>query len=233
MTDNKGLYFISIIERALDSNDPASALKGAFKKITELGRNREYQQGFLQFQAFLRSCIKAYLSGAPDREQSIHQALYRLLHDLATDSFEGAKVDQAALIQFFQRNDRWRTEYERLKTELTDLQAPSPPIQIEILKDGRLIESFDAAEIPIEIKDIEPGHYTTRLSTGRILWEGLLREQHLLWLQTHGDEDLRLAAGTEDQEAEPTISELLIKGELRLEVLPGLKSGKIRIDHGR
>lgn len=232
MTDNKGLYFISIIERALDNNDPASALMEAFKRITELGRNREYQEGFLQFQAFLKSCIEAYLAGAPGRDQSIRQALYRLLHDLTTDSFEGSRVELTALIQIFQRNDRWRTEYERLKTEQTDFPASSPPIQIEVLKDGRLIVSFDSTEIPIEIRDIEPEYYTIRLSTGRILWEGQLWEQHLLWLQTHGDEDLRLAAGTEDQVVRPTISEPLIGGELRLEVLPGLKSGKIRIDHG-
>ena len=46
MSDSKRLYFIPIIDGALGSDSPELALAEAFKKIYELGMNKEYKRDF-------------------------------------------------------------------------------------------------------------------------------------------------------------------------------------------
>ena len=105
---------------------------------------------------------------------------------------------------------------------------------IEVLKDGEPIASFAVTEVPIKLMNIDPGQYTIRLSTGRVLWEDQLLKKHLIWLDAYGDEDLPMAAKTEeDAAARPTVSDPLMGGELTMDVIPGLKSGEIRFNHGK
>lgn len=233
MNDNNGLYFISLIERALDSKDPDSALMEAFKKIGELGLSREYQEGFLQFQAFLKASIEAYLEGSPDREQSIRQTIYLLLYELTTDSFEGVLEERTALIETFMNDDQWRAEYGKIKSGLANIFENPPSIKIEVLKDDKSIASHDLSELPIHLKNIEPGQYTIRLSNGRVLWEGQLLKKDLIWADAYADEDLPMAARTEDLGSKPSVSETLLGGELTMEVIPGLNRGGIHLSYGK
>ena len=75
MTD--ALYFITLIANALKQANPKEALKGAFKTIETLGRQPQYQQGYVQFQRFMEECggasmalvdLAEHMSGAPPTE---------------------------------------------------------------------------------------------------------------------------------------------------------------------
>ena len=235
MSDSKRLYFIPIIEDALGSDNPELALMGAFKKIHDRGIIQEYKEGFAQFRLFMSKIVEAYVENSPDHEQLIREDIHSLINDLVMDSFAGSEEEKKALIEAFARNDKWRTEYTRMKSELVDFMEIPPPMGIEVLKDGEPIASFTVTEVPINLMNIDPGQYTIRLSTGRVLWEDQLLKQHLIWLDAYGDEDLPMAAKTEenDNAARPTVSDPLMGGELIMVVIPGLKSGEIRFNHGK
>ena len=235
MSDSTRLYFMPLIDEALGSDDPKLALMEAFKKIHDRGITPEYKEGFAQFRLFMGKIVEAYVENSPDREQLIREDIYSLISDLVTDSFEGSEDEKKALIESFARNDEWRTEYERMKSELADFMETPPQMGIEVLKDGKPIASFAVTEVPIKLMNIDPGQYTIRLSTGMVLWEDQLLKKHLIWLDAYGDEDLRMAAKTEkdDDAARPTVSDPLMGGELTMEVIPGLKSGEIRFNHGK
>lgn len=231
MTDRKKLYFLPLIDEALGSHDSARALKEAFKKIHELGMTKEYKEGFLQFQAFMKTIVESHISDSSEREQTIRDAIYRLLYDLVTDSYDGFDKEKNALIESFTKNENWRSEYERIKTELTDFMEPHPQMGIEVMKDGEMIASFAATAVPINLMNVEPGQYTVRLSNGRVLWEGELTRKHLLLMDAYEDKDLDMAAKTGD-EVEPTKSESLLAGELVMKVFLGLESGEIHFGRG-
>jgi hypothetical protein len=233
MSDSKRLYFIPIIDGALGSKNPESALIKAFIRIRELGMNPDYNKGFAQFRIFIEKIVKAYVKAFPDRERLIREDIHGLINDLVTNSYEGPGGDKEALIEAFCNNDKWRAEYEHIKSELEDFLAPVPPLAIEVLKDGQMITSLPIPEMPVNLMNIDPGQYTIRLSNGRILWEGILLKKHLLWLEAYGDEDLPMAAKTETDTPQPTLSELLMGGDLIMDVVPDLQSGEIRFSHGK
>lgn len=233
MNDKKTLYFIPLINEALSRDDAALALAEAFKRIRELGMIPEYKKGFAQFQIFMGKIVEAYAEGYHNRELLIREAIHGLINDLVTDTHEGGEGEKEALIEVFCKNDKWRAEYERIKADLVDFLAPSPPLAIEVLKDDQMIASISIPEMSINLTNINPGQYTVRLSTGRVLWEGQLMKKQLLWLEAYGDEDLRMAAKTEEDVPQPTLSELLLGGDLMMEVIPDLQSGEIRFSHGK
>jgi hypothetical protein len=235
MSDNKRLYFIPIIDDAISSDNPALALVRALKKIHDLGMTPEYKDGFAQFRLFMGKIVEAYLENSPDHEQLIREDIHSMLNDLVTDSFEGSEEEKNALIKSFARSNKWQAEYERMKSNVADFMEPQPLMKIEVLKDDEPIASFTVSEIPIKLININPGQYTIRLSTGRVLWEDQLLKKHLIWLAAYGDEDLPMAAKTkkDDTSARPTISEPLMGGELTMDVMPSLKSGEIHFAHGK
>jgi len=234
MSDSKRLYFIPLIDDALGSDNPELALMEAFKKIHDLGITQEYKEGFAQFRIFMKTIVEAHVEASPDHEQLIREDIHNLINDLIMDSFAGSEEEKKALIEAFARNDKWRTEYERIKSELADFMETPPPMGIEVLKDGEPIVSFAVTEVPINLMNIDSGQYTVRLSNGRILWEGNLLKKHLIWLEAYGDDDLPMAAKTEDNDADrSTVSDPLMGGELTMAVIPGLKSGEIRFNHGK
>ena len=231
MSDSKRLYFIPLIDDALGSDNPELALMGAFKKIHDLGMTKEYKEGFAQFRLFMGKIVEAYVENSPDREQLIREDIHSLINDLVTDSFEGSEEEKKALIEAFARNDKWQTEYERMKSELADFMEPHPPMGIEVLKDGEPIASFAVTEVPIKLMNIDPGRYNVRLSNGRVLWEGEITRKHLRLIDAYEGEDLDMAAKTEDK-VEPTISEPLLANELVMKVFLGIESGEIHFGSG-
>ena len=230
MNDSKRLYFIPLIDEALGSDNPKVALMEAFKKIHDLGMTKEYKEGFAQFRLFMGKIVEAYVENSPEREQLIREDIHGLINDLVTDSFEGSEEEKNALIEAFARNDKWKTEYDRIKSEMADLMEPHPPMGIEVLKDGEPIASFAVTEVPMKLMNINPGRYNVRLSNGRVLWEGELTRKHLRLMDAYEGEDLDMAAKTE--EVEPTISEALFANELVMKVFLGLESGEIHFGRG-
>lgn len=231
MDTRKNLYFLPLIDEALGSDEPEEALKDAFAAIRKLGKKPEYERGYAQFRKFMKAHVEAYAQ-VPGYELIMREAIYHLIDDLATDTYEGSEEEKQALIEALSRNSKWRTEYEHAKETLAEFRTPSPELAIEVLKDGKTIASFPVSEIPFSLTDIEPGRYTVRLSNGRVLWEGLLDKKHLLWWEAYGDSDLPMAAKTEKDAPRPTVSESLMDGDVTMDVIPDLQSGEIRFSHG-
>lgn len=232
MSDSKRLYFIPLIEDALNSTKPKAALAEALMKIRQFGMAEGYKEGYVQFQSFMRNIIASHIVDAPDREPSLRDDIYRLIHELVTDSYDGSDEEKKVLIEAFAKDEKWQPEYDRIKSNLEEFLFPQPTLTIEILKDDRVIASLSPSELPTKLTDIGPGRYTVRLSNGRVLWEDQLLKKHLLWLEAFTDEDLPMAARTEDM-TKATVSEPLMNGELTLDVIPGLKQGVLRFGHGK
>ena len=50
---NRELYFIPVLQNALKADDPESALRESFDKISQLSKDNKYGQGFENFEIFL------------------------------------------------------------------------------------------------------------------------------------------------------------------------------------
>jgi hypothetical protein len=57
-----------------------------------------------------------------------------LIHDLATDTFEGEKEEKISLIETLKRFPEWYHTYEQIKEASGDVTEPHEPFKIEILK---------------------------------------------------------------------------------------------------
>ena len=71
-----------------------------------------------------------------------------------------------------------------------------------------------------------------RFSNGRVLWEGDLTKEDLIWAFAYPAMDLPMAAETEAGQQDPTRAISLLEGEFILYVFAGLEAGEIKIDAG-
>jgi hypothetical protein len=225
--DSKRLYFIPLLARAIESGDQKQAMKGAFDEIEKVGNQPGYEEGFQQFQEFIKSAFSPSDEESNEKIRSIRNAIYRLIYDLVTDSFEGDENLKDAFISAIKRNPRWNAEYERLESEMQDYLAPDSPIQIEILRENQVIDAVHMTAETITVSPIFPGQYTMRFSNGRILWEGDLTREDLIWTYAYPDQDISMAAETEDFRQEPVKTISLLDGEIVLRIFAGLESGRI------
>jgi hypothetical protein len=232
MKANKRLYFIPIIAQALNSDDPKRAMEEAFSEIRELGNQSEYAEGFRQFLEFVEVAVKPSAKDSKERVQIVKNAIYRLIYDLATDTFDGDEEQKNALLNAFRSIPEWKAEYERIKEEAQAFQAPETPMEVEVLKDDRIIGSSVLSAKATFISSIRPGSYTIRFSNGRVLWEGVISPKDVIWAFAYPDKDLPMAAETEPPQREPTRTLNLLNGELIIQVFAGLESGEIRLKSG-
>ena len=117
MSNNKGLYFIPIIARALSHDDPKRAMEDAFDEIKELGSQPEYAGGYQQFLEFVNETLKPSGLEAERKKQLISNALQRLMYDLVTDTFKGNHEQKNALIDAFKANPEWSAKNRFLSME--------------------------------------------------------------------------------------------------------------------
>jgi hypothetical protein len=225
--DSKRLYFIPLLARAVESGDQTQAMKDAFEEIERVGNQPGYEEGFQQFQEFIKSAILPSVEESNEKIRSIRNAIYRLIYDLVTDTFEGDENLKDAFISAIKRNPRWNAEYERIESEMQDYLPPDSPIQIEILRENQVIDSLHPTAETITVSPIFPGRYTVRLSNGRILWEGDLTREDLIWTFAYPDQDISMAAETEDFREKPVKTISLLDGEIILRTFAGLESGRI------
>jgi len=229
MNDSKRLYFIPLIARALAQEDQTQALDMAFEEIQNQGQKQEYNEGFRQFQEFVKTALSKAAASPELKANLIKEALYHLIYDLVTDTFEGDSNQKEMLIEALQRNAEWRAEYERIKKEAQDLGAPKIRLKIELLRDSTVIGTMAVEDKATSFSSIIPGRYTVRLSNGRILWEGALTREDLIWTYAFPTQDLAMAAKTEPFKQPPTKKLPLLADEVVMQVFAGLESGAIRI----
>lgn len=230
MTESKKLYFIPIIERALQSGDPSHAMKEAFDEIWNLGKQEEYKEGFQQFLEFTKISIKPSEEDTGLKLQFIRDTIYRLIYDLATGTFEGDEQQKADLTDTLRNIPPWNAEFEHIKEEARALSFPEKPLKIEILRENRIMGSYPISPIPSFLGAVTPGRYMFRLSNGRVLWDGIFNKEDLIWAFAFPDQEFDMAAETEAIERRPTKTISLLDGEFTIRVFAGLESGQIRIE---
>jgi hypothetical protein len=232
MDDSKDLYFLPILARAHACKDPERAMREAFDEILKLGKNHQYERGFRQFQEFVKESFQPSGKDHRDVRLAVRDVIYRVMYDLATDTFEGSEEQRRSLLSTFKDNAEWNAEYERIKQEAHDVSPPQMSLEIDVLKEGRIVGSFPFSKTPMTIGAISMGSYIVRLSTGRILWEGDIAREEVLWTYAFPGKELTMAAETELSEQPATRTIPLLDGEFVMRVFPGLESGTIRIERG-
>ncbi|MFC1895239.1 hypothetical protein ACFL0Q_01045 [Thermodesulfobacteriota bacterium] len=224
MPPNKRLFFIPIIANALKADDPERAMKEAFDKIKDLGRQAEYREGFDQFLKFIDFTTLSSQEGFND-----NTTIYGLIYDLASGEFEGNDKLKEELISAIKNHPTWKAEFERIGNLIQDFMVPNHEIEVEVLTNDEIIGSLPVSRMTATFSHITPGTYTIRLTTGRIVWEEELTREDLIWTYAFPEEDLAVAAETEPIEQAPTRMESILDGELEISVFAGLESGEIRI----
>ncbi len=134
-----------------------------------------------------------------------------------------------------QLNEKWFLQSHDSQTN-KDIKIhhiqPSALISIELEKDEQRIENISINKIPcvIEFSRIESGNYVLCLNTGRILWAGTLSNKHLQWAKAFTDKPLPAAAQIDKTQSYTTIDEWLLDEEILFQVIPGIETGKIKIE---
>jgi len=233
MTERKRLYFIPIIARALRSADPKGSMKKAFDEIRTLGKQEEYREGFQQFLEFIKTAVKPSEEESGEKTLELRNAIRQLIYDLATDTFNGDKEQEEALTNALRHVPDWDAEYERIKEEAQALLSPEEPLEIEILKDDQIIGSLPLSTDPTYISSLTPGRFAVQFSNGRLLWEGDLTKENLIWAFAFPEKNFDMAAETETSQRRPTRTLSLLDGELIIHVFAGLEAGQIRIESAK
>jgi len=151
---------------------------------------------------------------------------------LVTDTFDGDEDQQRIWLNALKNNFEWNAQYERLKDEAKEFFAPEAPIEIEIIKGDKEIGSISIIKDPDYVSPIFPGKYTIRFSNGRVIWEGDITREDVIWAHAFPGMDLPMAAKTETLQQEPTRILPLLSGELIIYVFAGLESGRFEIRSG-
>ena len=94
--------------------------------------------------------------------------------------------------------------------------------EIIVERNGKSIASIPCEHLPVtkEIRDVKPGLYTIRQNTGRVIWEGELTQEELIWNAAFPEQPLDLAADTGETAARTTREIALLNGELIIQVFP-------------
>ena len=193
------LYFIPLLERALQQADSHQALKEALDQIVSLGRQPEYKQGYLQYQRFM---------------------------DMARSEMGGSHPGSDAQM-LFESDDQLRNLKSLLDEFIPEERLPGVVLERDGERLTTLVID-DLGPVGV-VGSIEPGNYSIGLDTGRRLWQGRLSGQDLIWREAFPDEPLPLAADTDQASPPVSREIVLIPDELILKVIPGRWQGRLEI----
>ena len=171
-----------------------------------------------------------------DLESKSHflDVLRYLLPDLATQTWEGKPEHGEALLRFCERHPVLGPELDMLRFELEPLLGSRDPLLLTLRlgPETRAVLQVPSGLEPVSVPDIVPGRYAIHMSTGRLIWEGEILPQQVLWAESHPGCDLEMAAQMGESEEEPTYVEPLLDGELELRLYPGLEGGTLQLTRG-
>jgi hypothetical protein len=223
------LYFIPILAEALKAPQVEEALRGAFERIRSLGQQTQYKQGLVQFEEFVHlvnDCRQQNRSSPPD-EWRIESSMV----ELATNTFEGTGQERQAILDAISSRPDWKDLYDGLVAEIEQHQRAAAVTRVSLLQDGEPLGFMEVrgGSGRGTVSGVTPGSYSLQLDTGRVLWEGPLREEDLLWTKAFPGQPLSLAADTGEQRARPTQRLEIFSGEIILQVFAGPESGRVEI----
>jgi hypothetical protein len=231
MKEDKNLYFIPILARALDSEDHFSAFQDALTEIIRLGEMPEYKKGFEQFEMFIASGVQSLKDDAKALSEYQDMILDSLLLALALDTLAGSEELKGLLLQRIQDDPQIAKRYEDLCQHLAKEKESEPALDVELYREGELLDSQAYPTILHRtiFTQIQPGRYSLKLSTGWVLWEGTLEEKDLIWNIAFPSVAYPMAATTEIDERSHTKSINLMGGKVELSFHAGLESGSISL----
>lgn len=226
---SNNLYFIPIIAEALQQKDSEESLRQAFEQIKILGQEPQYKQGFRQFEQFMEA-----VNDQVEKEKSgilRDNIVQELITELATDTFKGSDDERKKVMSVIQSQPQWQSEYDKLLTEIEQFHQRPEGVGISVFRENKLVESLTFSNFPDSktIDNIAPGNYNMAFATGRVIWQGRLTEQDLIWTEAFPGQALRLSADTGEPEGEPTQETSIFEGEITLRVYAGPESGRIEI----
>jgi hypothetical protein len=219
---DKALYFIGIVAEALRQPDPDGALRQAFAEIETRGRQSDYAQGYRQYQHFMSA-----VADARENLEALTVAVRQVILALADHRLAGATAERALTI--IGTRSEWLAELAALRAELAQSNRPQP-LTLALVRSDVVLRTITLDPVPGRwlIANVVPGEYALVLGSGRVLWEGRLRERDLIWRVAFPRRPLDLAADT-GEGATPTLMVPLLDGTLTMRVFPGLESGRIEI----
>ena len=202
------MFFLPLLANALEQKDAKNALLKAFEEIQARGQQEAYRDGYRQFQHFMKH-IQEYANLETTAEFKDETYIFKhLLY--GPDGPAGLK--------------KWLEEFDAAEEKI-----PYPTLLL--MKDERELK-----RIPLDqqsgrwtIDNLQPGFYALSFDTGRVIWEGELTGNDLLWTHAFPGQDLRLAADTGEEAIQPSRQFQLLQGEIVLNVYPGLESGRIEL----
>jgi hypothetical protein len=220
MSESNNLYFIPILAKAFESEEPIEAMEKALREIVEIGEQEEYRFGYEQFKQFLKS-------GFESEENPSEVLLNKLLVGLESNSMNISLAEHEELINIIKSNKIIYEKYQKL----IEVYQSDSTLEIEIYKNEKLFSSktIDSKEKELNIKNIDPGNYSIRLSSGRVFWEGEIKSEDVTLDDSQPNREYTLAADTDEVGIKPTRVIELIKNEMQLYIYAGLEFGKFKI----
>jgi len=224
---NRHLYFIELLQKALESRTPQSALQDAISDIKSLSMRVEYKAGYVNFLKFI-NVIEKELSNDSEIKDSI-EYWFNLQNaiEIFLNDFDGSVGEKQTVLDYFKAD----IDFEDLKNEIETYIETQAPLLIEIVRNDQTINTFDpdSSKDIFVIRGISPGDYSIRLSNGRLLWHSRLDKNSLLWSEAFPNKEYPAAAMTEPLTVESTISTEICDNSFNLNVIPGLETGTIVI----
>ncbi len=213
------LYFLPILLDALDSTQCREALRDAFSKIISLGREPGYELGYARFKEFMKMVGEGPSS---DEQSDSDNAVVQFLI-----SFCEQMSPRGAVSAGLQTDPILYKRCQRLVGELQQLMPAQITLEIVLERGDEVLARLDACQGGTlgRVRRIRPGTYRLSLSTGRMLWEGILTRADLLC----EGQPLAMAADENGAAGEPAREIAVLSGEIVMKVYRGLESGVLEI----
>ena len=181
------LYFIPILAKELAKADLEKSLDSAFALIEQLGRQQIYTEGYRNFCRFMS---ESFARRQQVDEQTVRNAMLSHVESTATETKVCDLHDQIQK----DKSLRFKEEHEALcrEFELSTERIWIPTFHV--ICNGRELEQVNFPPQPgcQTVEEISPGHYTLKLDSGLVVWEGQLNARDLIWTQAFGERDLEL-----------------------------------------
>lgn len=105
-------------------------------------------------------------------------------------------------------------------------------LTILISQDNKPFRTITFSDIP-EVNTIDsiiPGNYSISLAGGRVIWEGEITAQDIVWAKARPKEPFKLAADTTSRKAKPAKAFNLFEGQIVIRLFAGLENGSMEIE---
>jgi len=219
------LYFIPILAKALTQADVRKSLDNAFALIERLGHQQIYQEGYRNFCRFMS---ESFAHRQLLDEQTVRAALLRHIESTTAETKVCDLLDQIQK----DKSLRFKEEHEALYREFELCTERTWIPTFHVICNGRELKrmSFPIKPGRRTVDAISPGHYTLKLDSGLVVWEGQLNARDLIWTQAFGEKDLELVAETIEIRHRPVREIQVPEAAMILRTFAGLEAGSLEIE---